>query len=97
MASFEELLAQLREPGDDGVAPSIYDELNGAYTSLQQGSEARLASEQAERERLANENSSLKAANYDLLMATSANSTVTHVEEQDDSEGFVGGIDDLFK
>lgn len=97
MASFEELLAQLREPGEDGVAPSIYDELNGAYLSLQQGSEAKLAAEQAERDRLATENSSLKAANYDLLMATSTNSADTHVEEQDDSEGFVGGIDDLFK
>jgi hypothetical protein len=97
MPTFEELLAQLREPGEDGIAPSIYDDLSGAYTSLQQGSEARLAAEQAERERLASENSSLKAANYDLLMATSASVSDTHVEEQDDSESFSGGIDDLFK
>ena len=71
--TFEEILALMREPGEDGVPDTIYDDLTASYNTVVEGGVAALtaqgdAHESANAELVA-EIARLKALNFDLLMA----------------------------
>jgi hypothetical protein len=92
--TFEELIAALREPGEDGVSPTIYDDLTASYSAVTEGSAAKIAELEETINAQTAEISRLKAVNYDLLM----DSKTEEIEEPDteDSEEPEAGIDSLF-
>lgn len=102
MAKFHDLLGVLRDPGDDVVDPTIYDDLTAEYDAMESGGVAKaaeLADAIAQRDA---EIAVLKAQNYDLLMAVSTDDSSTDddaddddVSDDDDESG--SAIDKLFE
>ena len=96
--TFDEILALLREPGEDGVSPTIYDDLSASYNSAVEGGAAALT-EQSSANDVANaelvaEIARLKALNFDLLMA--AGQETPAVEETKPESDDEPSIDSLF-
>lgn len=105
---FEELLALLREPGEDGVPDTIYDDLSLAHGNALSTRDAKISELDASiAETLAahedalmakdSEISKLKAANYDLLTSMPDNSDSDGDGDNDNGDSDTGGIDDLFE
>lgn len=98
----EAAIAMLREPPEDGLPETIYDDLHATYSTLSEragiadGAEAKVAELSAVNEGLAQEVSRLKAHNYDLLMATAGDPGEHAAESQDDDDDDSTSIDDLF-
>lgn len=71
MANFEELLEQLRNPGDDPLPDTIYDDLHGAHTSAleetQSTAQAKIEELSAGIEERDGNIQKLKADNWDLF------------------------------
>lgn len=71
MADLEDLLAQLQNPGDDGVPDTIYDDIRATHTSAlestQSTAQAKMDELNAALETVNGENARLKAANWDLF------------------------------
>lgn len=71
MADIEELLAQLQNPGEDGVPDTIYDDIRAAHTgaleATQSTAQAKIEELQAAHEATLAEVNRLKAANWDLF------------------------------
>lgn len=67
MASFEDHLNTLRNPGEDGPGETIYDDLNAAYNDRVSAGDAKVAELTTANETSAAEIARLKAHNYDLL------------------------------
>lgn len=93
---FNELLAQLREPGEDGVPDTIYDDLSSSYSLAVEGGAASVAAVQSALDEAISEIARLKAMNFDLLTAV-ASDEVTDDSDTDPTEppGDVS-IDSLF-
>ena len=96
--TFDELLALLREPGEDGLPETIYDDLSASYTTVVDGGAAALTAQQDVNEaataELVAEIARLKALNFDLLMAAGTE-TETKTETETESDG-EPSIDSLF-
>lgn len=94
---FEALIAKLRNPGEDPVPETIYDDLSQAYSSVLSGAaEKEAAHENALKEREA-EISRLKAQNFDLLMSAPAQQVSTETQDQASDDDEPSGIDSLFE
>lgn len=103
MAKFSELLGLMREPGENGIPDTIYDDLEFAYAD----EIAAIAQEKdgatAKIQELESHISRLKTQNYDLLMSSGSsgddggngegdNSDPDPEPNDDDNKG----VDDLF-
>lgn len=92
--AFNDLLAALRNPGDDGLPDTIYDDIEGAYNEdigIRDAAiaerDAAIAGHAEELQGRDSEISRLKAVNYDLLMQSQTG------DSESDSEGVEGGAD----
>lgn len=95
---FAEMIAQLRAPGDDGVPDTIYDDLSSSYQLAIDGGMASVAERDATIADLSAQVASLKALNFDLLMAAGAENTDGDDNGSDDGPDTdaVPTIDGLF-
>jgi hypothetical protein len=97
MAKFHDLLGVLREPGEEGLPPTIYDDLTGEYDAMESGGAAKaaeLADALAARDA---EIGALKAQNYDLLMAVGSTDDTDDNDSTDDEPDESGSaVDGLF-
>ena len=75
--TFDELVALLREPGEDGLPETIYDDLSASYIGVVEGGAAALTAQEdvnaAATAELVAEIARLKALNFDLLMVAGEN------------------------
>ena len=99
---FAELLAQLQNPGEDGLSPTIYDDLSAAYTNDTSTRDAKIEVQGNDLAAAQAEILALKAMNYDLLMAAgidnSADTVDDETETDSDSESDdIGDDDDFFE
>ena len=93
---FDELLAKLRDPGEDGAPETIYDDIAATYSHAIETRDAKISEqEKAVLEREA-EISALKSANYDLMMSTSSGDDESS-DDDDTGEDDPAGVDDLFE
>ena len=88
MDRFLELLEALQNPGEEGPAPTIYDDLTQEYTITTEGAAARVAQLEAELAEKDQRLIAVMAHNYELLTATPANGPEATTEEtnQEDAE-----------
>lgn len=93
--SFDDLVALLKNPGDEPIPDTIYDDLTASYRDLLDGSNASIGEKDNKIMALESEISRLKAANYDLLMASG--SAPVEDEPNDDDDDDETTIDDLFE
>lgn len=89
------LIELLKNPTDDGVPASIYDDLTGLYGNVVSGSEAKVSELSAIIQGYESEISKLKAMNYDLLVSSAGDNQTADNTADDDTEP--GGIDSLFE
>lgn len=103
--AFEDLLSQLRNPGEDGLPESIYDDLAGEYSLAVEGGAFRAAELQSQLEASGAEVARLKAMNFDLLTANAGPAVVEEpgaaeaaadAVDEDDEDNGDGGVDALF-
>lgn len=94
MANFHDLLGILRNPGDDGVPDTIYDDLVQDYDTVFQGYTANTEQQRARIAELEAETSRLKSANYDLLMSVGTGDDLEN--QQDNEQDKEISFDDLF-
>lgn len=66
MATFQELLESLRNPGEDGPSETIYDDLTTAYDNDMGGASAKIAQATADLEAANGRITQLQAANWEL-------------------------------
>lgn len=92
---FNELLAQLREPGEDGVPDTIYDDLSSSYALAVDGGAASVAAVQSQYDEAVTEIARLKAMNFDLLTAVAADDAPTGDTDPTEPPGDVS-IESLF-
>lgn len=102
MADFAELLAALQNPGEEGLSPTIYDDLSAAYTNDTSTRDAKIEVQGNDLAAAQAEILALKAMNYDLLMAAgidnSADTGDDETETDSDSESDdIGDDDDFFE
>lgn len=99
MAKFHDLLGTLREPGEDGLPPTIYDDLTTEYDAVESGSAAKVAELSDAIATRDAEIAALKAQNYDLLMSVGTDEPSNDGESSDESESDESGsaIDTLFE
>lgn len=71
MSDFHELVNRLRNPGDEEVPDTIFDDLTTTYDTAFEGWNGVVSQKDAELQRLNGEVSRLKSANYDLLTKVS--------------------------
>lgn len=71
MSDFHELLDGARNPGEDGVSPTIYDDLESSYNTAGETAAARIAELEASLAEGATKLQSVMAHNYELLQAVS--------------------------
>lgn len=97
------LIATGREPGDDGIPANFFEDviagvnaLGDENDSLRSGSEARFAELTGANEKMAAEMAELKARNYDLLMASSADDSGGAESKREIIDDAPQGIDSLF-
>lgn len=96
---FEELLNSLRNPGEDGVPDTIYDDLSASYTESTSTRDAKIGESETALAAALAEIQRVKAMNYDLLMAQGVEESTDDGEpepEPDDSSD-VGDESDFFE
>ena len=93
---FTELVALLREPGEREVPGTIYDDLNNAYNTAVEGGSARVVQVETANAELLAEVARLKALNFDLLMAATAEPVSTN-EETEQVNNDVATLDTIFE
>ena len=94
---FQGLVNSLRNPGDEGVPDTIYDDLTNVFNTTFEGYTANTAEKEAEIARLAGEVSRLKSANYDLLTKVSTGTDPIDIDGPDDADETPVTYDSLFK
>jgi hypothetical protein len=96
---FLDLINKLKEPGDDGVPDSIYDDLTARFTDLSQykdSADSKVSELQAKLLDKESEISRLKSTNYDLLMQSGTTSGDDGTTDNGAEDGIPQGIDALF-
>ena len=98
--TFEEMIALMREPGEDPLPETIYDDLTTSYNGVVEGGAAALTEQGALNEsataELVAEIARLKALNFDLLMAAGSETAETPDETKTESNDGETSIDSLF-
>lgn len=94
---FNELVALLREPGEDGLPETIYDDLTLSYNDAVEGGASRLAESEATNASLVAEVARLKALNFDLLMAASGETSDEDENDDNDDSNGTPSIESLFE
>lgn len=99
---FEQLIAMMRNPGEDGTPETIYDDLSASYTELSSTSSAAIETANATVAQLQAELTAAKAHNYELMMQTpvapadnSGDDGSNNDSDSDDSD--IGDDDDFFE
>ena len=91
-------MALLRDPGEDGLPETIYDDLSLSYSTAVEGGTAALntadAAHVAAATELVGEIARLKALNFDLLMAAGTETSEKPAETANESDE--PSIDSLF-
>ena len=102
--TFEEMMEQYRNPGENGLPETFADDLAAAHINdlsirdaAVQERENQLAARQAEIEARDKEVLRLKAINYDLMVAAPKPGDRDDNSENDDNGETAGGIDSLFE
>lgn len=96
MADIKVLLDSLREPSEEGVSDSVYDDIGSAYDEAVEIRDAKIAEYEERIQSAESEISRLKSANYDLLMSTTVDDS--NDNDSDDSEDEESsGVDSLFE
>ena len=93
---FNELVALLREPGEDGLPESIYDDLMSSYNLAVDGGAASVAERDATIAELTADVARLKALNFDLLMAAGETTDTDNTDNAESDLVDEPTIDDLF-
>lgn len=94
---FQEIIAQIREQGDDPLPPGIYDDLTAEYTGLSEASTAKVQELQSQVQNYESEISRLKSKNYDLLMSSAGDSGGDNSDkETGPKDNQPAGTDSLF-
>ena len=101
MATFEELLEQLRTPGENGIpTPEDFAAAHAEAVGIREAAIAEREKQITEfQETIAAkdaDNTRLKAVNYDLLVAAPKQGTSPDNAQQDDA-GEPAGVDSLFE
>lgn len=94
---FNELIALMRDPGEDGLPETIYDDLTSSYNLAVEGGAARASELEAANGELMAEIARLKALNFDLLMAASGDSADESADESPTEPPGDVSIDSLFE
>lgn len=97
---FAELIAMLRNPGEDGIPDTIYDDLSASYTDATSTRDAKITQSSADLESLQAELIAAKAANWDLVQQIPQVDSSDNSGENDPSEtdaDDVGDDDDFFE
>lgn len=98
MAKFHDLLGTLRDPGDEELSPTIYDDLTAEYDATESGGAAKVAELSDAIASRDAEIAALKAQNYDLLMSVATDEPADDDSPNDDEPDESGSaIDDLFE
>lgn len=101
MAGFEELVALMRNPGEDGLPETIYDDLSASYTELSSTSTAAMAEKDSLIAQLNAELTAAKAHNYELMMSTPVASADNPSDDggnkSESEESDIGDDDDFFE
>lgn len=102
MASFEELMASLINPGEDGASPTIYDDLSASYTDATSTRDAKIGVSESRVAELELELLQSKAANWDLMQLIPGTGEVADSENSEDNEDkpdedSIGDDDDFFE
>lgn len=98
---FEQMLELLRNPPEDGLPETIYDDMGASHASAIETREAKIAQMTADMEASIQERDSeisrLKSANYDAMMSASAGDNGEREETEDDTDDDEEtGIEELF-
>ena len=95
--SFEELMEELRNPGENGPGETIYDDLNAAYNDRISAADAKVTELSTNYEKAQQELTRTKAHNYELLTAVPQGNPVTPSAEtaQSDVDEPVITLDDI--
>lgn len=91
------MVSALRNPGDEGVPDTIFDDLTNEFNATFEGYTANTAQKEAEIARLSGEVSRLKSANYDLLTRVSTADEPLNGDGPDDADDNPVSINTLFK
>ena len=99
---FTELLALLQNPGEDGIPPTIYDDLSASYTDATSTRDAKIQVSEETVAQLQAELLAAKAANWDLMQqipVANSEETPDDVNDSDnpDDPDNVGDDDDFFE
>jgi hypothetical protein len=101
---FAELMAQLMNPGEEGLSPTIYDDLSAAYTNDTSTRDAKIEVQGNDLAAAQAEILALKAMNYDLLMVAGIDNAPDSVDDDSDTDSDsdsdsddVGDDDDFFE
>lgn len=104
MATFEELMEQFKNPGEQGVPADFADQLTttfqdeiGVREAAIQEREAKIAEFDKEREAHNAEIRKLKAVNYDLMVSAPKPGETKPGQQDNDDESGAAGIDSLFE
>jgi len=92
---FAELLAALQNPGDEGLSPTVYDDLSIVYGDDVGSRDAKIEELNAGIQAREAEISRLKVLNYDLLMSSPGEVPADDNESDNDSTPD-SGVDSLF-
>lgn len=104
---FEALINAVQNPGEDGIPPTIYDDIRATYQGVQDqfsSAQAKIGELTESNTTLAEQLNAMKAANYDLLTQVNAQSAPEKNGDNGDSdsddsdnEEDDGGIDAFFE
>ncbi len=97
MTDFHELVNRLRNPGDDGVPDTIFDDLTVTYDTAFEGWTGTVQQKDEDISRLNGEVSRLKSANYDLLTRVSNGTDPIDNDGPNDADEAPVTINTLFK
>jgi len=98
---FEQLVAMLRNPGEDGIPETIYDDLSASYTDATSTRDAKITTSGEELAAAQAEILRLKSHNYDLLMATGIDNSDDSGEDDSNDDSSdpddIGDDEDFFE
>lgn len=93
---FNELMALARNPGDDGLPDTFYDDVESSHNLAVDGATAKIAELETSGAALSAEIASLKALNFDLLMAAGSETSATEESTDTPTADDAPSIESLF-